>query len=251
MAAANDQILNKYGGLIAGGIVLILFAYVISVFVVYGIEKEKTTIGASYALGVNRNQLMLHYLCHPVVVSFLAGAIGCMIGFASIGDSTIMGSCYEYFSIPNMESVYPPYLIVYDADGSNDDGCFFFDFCGSDVSDDEGYDSPLCVSHIHGQGVRLQDKGIKKLYLDGNFYVIAVGAAICIPLAKKCMNLMYPLMVSNVNCGMNLHYPWRMYAIEYVAVLVLYFVMNGLLTSKLKKINLAEVLKNRVILLKK
>lgn len=162
MAAANDQILNKYGGLIAGGIVLILFAYVISVFVVYGIEKEKTTIGASYALGVNRNQLMLHYLCLPVVVSFLAGAIGCMIGFASIGDSTIMGSCYEYFSIPNMESVYPPYLIVYDADGSNDAGCFFFDFCGSDVSDDEGYDSPLCVSYIHGQGVRLQDKGNQK-----------------------------------------------------------------------------------------
>lgn len=103
MAAANDQILNKYGGLIAGGIVLILFAYVISVFVVYGIEKEKTTIGASYALGVNRNQLMLHYLCHPVVVSFLAGAIGCMIGFASIGDSTIMGSCYEYFSISQIQ----------------------------------------------------------------------------------------------------------------------------------------------------
>ena len=35
-------------------------------------------------------------------------------------------------------------------------------------------------------------KEIKKLYLDGNFYVIAVGAAICIPLAKKCMDLMYP-----------------------------------------------------------
>lgn len=113
MAAANDQVLNKYGGLLAGGIVLVLFAYVISVFVVYGIEKENTTIGALYALGVNRNQLMLHYLCLPVVVSFLAGAIGCMIGFASIGGSTIMGSCYKYFSIPNMESVYPPYLIVY------------------------------------------------------------------------------------------------------------------------------------------
>lgn len=53
------------------------------------------------------------------------------------------------------------------------------------------------------------------------------------------------LMVSNVNCGMNLHYPWRMYVIVYVAVLVLYFVMNGLLTSKTKKVNLAEVLKNR------
>lgn len=38
---------------------------------------------------------------------------------------------------------------------------------------------------------------------------------------------------------------WRMYVIVYVAVLMLYFVRNGLLTSKLKKVNLAEVLKNR------
>lgn len=36
-----------------------------------------------------------------------------------------------------------------------------------------------------------------------------------------------------------------MYVIVYVAVLMLYFVMNGLLTSKLKKVNLEEVLKNR------
>ncbi len=504
MAAANDQILNKYGGLIAGGIVLILFAYVISVFVVYGIEKENTTIGALYALGVNRNQLMLHYLCLPVVVSFLAGAIGCMIGFASIGDSTIMGSCYEYFSIPNMESVYPPYLIVYGlvlppvisalvnwivirgklnrpalqmlkneqksqpmkqiklgkmnfvrafrirqimreartsltvvggmfisllilmlglncyvmcqhiskdnkADtkfeylytykypeetvpeggyeaftktvkkenmgynlevailGIEEDNPFFdvkltdsksdvvissamaekyglkkgdvfvvedeeakmhYAFTVHDITqyatsfyifmdidcmremfgEDEDYfnqvfsdkelDIPTgrlygvttkkdieksadvfiqqmmpmvvmmtvvsslifavvmylmmkvmidrCAFHISMVKVfGYRTKEIKKLYLDGNFYVIAIGAAICIPLAKKCMDLMYPLMVSNVSCGMNLHYPWQMYAIVYIAVLVLYFVMNGLLTSKLKKVNLAEVLKNR------
>lgn len=504
MAAANDQVLNKYGGLLAGGIVLVLFAYVISVFVVYGIEKENTTIGALYALGVNRNQLMLHYLCLPVVVSFLAGAIGCMIGIASIGGSTIMGSCYEYFSIPNMESVYPPYLIVYGlvlppvisalvnwivirgklnrpalqmlkneqksqpmkqiklgkmnfvrafrirqimreartsltvvggmfisllilmlglncyvmcqhiskdnkADtkfeylytykypeetvpeggyeaftktvkkenmgynlevailGIEEDNPFFdvkltdsksdvvissamaekYDLKKGDVfvvedeeakmhyaftvhditqyatsfyifmdidcmremfGEDEDYynqvfsdkelDIPTgrlygvttkkdieksadvfiqqmmpmvvmmtvvsslifavvmylmmkvmidrCAFHISMVKVfGYRTKEIKKLYLDGNFYVIAVGAAICIPLAKKCMDLMYPLMVSNVSCGMNLHYPWQMYAIVYIAVLVLYFVMNGLLTSKLKKVNLAEVLKNR------
>lgn len=504
MAAANDQALNKYGGLLAGGIVLVLFAYVISVFVVYGIEKENTTIGALYALGVNRNQLMLHYLCLPVVVSFLAGAIGCMIGFASIGGSTIMGSCYEYFSIPNMESVYPPYLIVYGlvlppvicalvnwivirgklnrpalqmlkneqksqpmkqiklgkmnfvrafrirqimreartsltvvggmfisllilmlglncfcmcqhiskdnkADtkfeylytykypeetvpeggyeaftktvkkenmgynlevailGIEEDNPFFdvnltdsksdvvissamaekyslkkgdvfvvedeeakmhYAFTVHDITqyatsfyifmdidcmremfgEDEDYynqvfsdkelDVPTgrlygvttkkdikksadvfiqqmmpmvvmmtvvsslifvvvmylmmkvmidrCEFHISMVKVfGYRTKEIKKLYLDGNFYVIAVGAAICIPLAKKCMDLMYPLMVSNVSCGMNLHYPWQMYAIVYIAVLVLYFVINGLLTLKLKKVNLAEVLKNR------
>lgn len=504
MAAANDQVLNKYGGLLAGGIVLVLFAYVISVFVVYGIEKENTTIGALYALGVNRNQLMLHYLCLPVVVSFLAGVIGCMIGFASIGGSTIMGSCYEYFSIPNMESVYPPYLIAYGlvlppvisalinwivirgklnrpalqmikneqksqpmkqiklgkmnfvrafrirqiireartsltvvggmfisllilmlglncyvmcqhiskenkADtkfeylytykypeetvpeggyeaftktvkkenmgynlevailGIKEDNPFFevtltdsksdvvissamaekyglkkgdvfvvedeeakmhYAFTVHDITqyatsfyifmdidcmremfgEDEDYynqvfsdkelDIPTgrlygvttkkdieksadvfiqqmmpmvvmmtvvsslifavvmylmmkvmidrCAFHISMVKVfGYRTKEIKKLYLDGNFYVIALGAAVCIPMAKKCMDLMYPLMVSNVNCGMNLHYPWRMYVIVYVAVLVLYFVMNGLLTSKLKKVNLAEVLKNR------
>ncbi|MGN0325230.1 MAG: FtsX-like permease family protein [Lachnospiraceae bacterium] len=504
LAAANDQVLNKYGGLIAGGIVLVLFAYVISVFVVYGIEKENTTIGALYALGVKRNELILHYLCLPVIISFLAGAIGCMIGFASIGGSTIMGSCYSYFSIPNMESVYPPYLIVYglvlppvisalvnwfvirgklnrpalqmlkneqksrhmkqvrlgkmnfvrafrirqiireartsftviggmfisllilmlgldcyvmcrhiSEDNKTDtkfeylytykypeemvpDGGYeaftrtvkketmgynleiailgitqenpFFEvsltdsksevvissalaekyglkkgdvfvvedeeakmhyaFTVHDITQyatsfyifmdiacmremfgmDENYYNQVfsdreldietgrlygvttkkdiekaadvfiqqmgsmvvmmtvvsslifavvmylmikvmidrCAFHISMVKVfGYRTKEIKKLYLDGNFYVIAVGAAICIPLAKKCMDLMYPFMVSNISCGMNLHFPWQIYAIVYVAVLVLYFVINGLLTSKLKKVNLAEVLKNR------
>lgn len=504
MAAANDQVLNKYGGLLAGGIVLILFAYVISVFVVYGIEKENATIGALYALGVKRNQLILHYLCLPVVISFFSGAIGCVIGFASIGGSTIMGSCYKYFSIPNMDSVYPPYLMVYGlvlppvisslvnwfviraklnrpalqmlkneqksrhmkqirlgkmsfvrafrirqivremrtsltvvggmfvsllflmlglncyvmcqhisednkADtkfeylytykypeervpeggyeaftktvkkenmgynldisilGITKDNPFFdvsltdskrevvissamaekyglnkgdvftvedeeakmhYAFTVDDITqyatsfyifmdidcmremfggDDDYYNQvfsdkeldietgrlygvttkkdieksadvfinqmmPMvimmtvvsslifvvvmylmmkvmidrCAFHISMVKVfGYRTKEIKKLYLDGNFYVIAVGAAICIPLAKKCMDLMYPLMVSNVNCGMNLHYPWQMYVIVYVGVLLLYFIINGLLTGKLNRVNLAEALKNR------
>ena len=50
-AAAGDVIMNKIGGLIAGVIVLILFAYVISVFVVHQIENEASVIGALYALG--------------------------------------------------------------------------------------------------------------------------------------------------------------------------------------------------------
>ena len=103
-----------------------------------------------------------------------------------------------------------------------------------------------CAFHISMVKVfGYRTKEIKKLYLDGNFYVIAVGTAICIPLAKKCMDLMYPFMVSNVSCGMNLHYPWQMYAIVYIGVLVLYFVINGLLTKKLNRVNLAEMLKNR------
>ena len=36
-------------------------------------------------------------------------------------------------------------------------------------------------------------KEIKKLYLDGNFYMIAVGALISVPLSKKLMDAMYPV----------------------------------------------------------
>lgn len=503
-AAASDQIINKYGGLIAGVIVLVLFAYVISVFVVYGIEKENMTIGALYALGVKKNELIFHYLCLPVAVTFFAGIIGCLIGFGAIGDSTIMGNCYTYFSIPHMETVYPPYLLVYglvlppvissvvnwlvirkklnkpalqmlrneqkesrisninlgnmgfisrfrirqmlrevrtsltvvggmfisllilmlglncynmcihiSEDNKADtkfeylytykypeetvpDGGYeafskgmkkenlgynldvtilgitkenpFFDVNLTDsksevvissamaekygikpgeivvLNDEEAemhyaftvkeiaqYSTSFyvfmdidCMRELFGEsenhynqvfadkeldidtgrlyGVTTKRdiekaadvfieqmrpmismmigfsilifavvmylmmkvmidrcafhismvkvfgyraKEIKKLYLNGNFYVIAVGAAICIPLAKKCMDLMYPAMVCNVACSMNLTFSWQMYVLIYVGILITYFVINELLVGRLKKVNLADVLKNR------
>lgn len=503
-AAAGDQIINKYGGLIAGVIVLVLFAYVISVFVVYGIEKENMTIGALYALGVKKNELIFHYLCLPVAVTFLSGTISCLIGFGAIGDSTIMGNCYTYFSIPHMETVYPPYLLVYGlvlppvisivvnwlvirkklnkpalqmlrneqkesrisninlgnmgfisrfrirqmlrevrtsltvvggmfisllilmlglncynmcihiSEDNKADTKFeylytykypeetvpeggyeafskgmkkenlgynldvtilgitkenpFFDVNLTDsksevvissamaekygiktgeivvLNDEEAemnyaftvkeitpYSTSFyvfmdidCMRELFGEsdtyynqvfsdkeldinpgrlygvttkmdiekaadvfieqmrpmismmigfsilifavvmylmmkvmidrcafhismvkvfGYRANE--IKKLYLNGNFYVIAVGAAICIPLAKKCMDLMYPAMVCNVACSMNLTFSWQMYTLIYVGILITYFVINELLVGRLKKVNLAEVLKNR------
>ncbi len=503
-AAANDQMINKYGGLIAGVIVLVLFAYVISVFVVYGIEKENATIGALYALGVKKKELIRHYLCLPIAVTVLAGVLGCIIGFCAIGGSTIMGNCYAYFSIPKMETVYPGYLIVYgiilppvisavvnwfvirkklnrpalqmlrneqksgsisniklgkcgfvtafrirqmlrevrtsatviggmfisllilmlgldcyvmctniSKDNKEDtkfeylytykypeesvpEGGYeafartvkknnlgynldvtilgitqenpFFDvelteskkdvvissamaekydiepgeivvledeeaemnyaFTVKDIAQystsfyvfmdidsmrelfgESGsyYNQVFAAEELDVESERLyavttkkdiekaadvfinemtpmitmmiscsvlifavvmylmmkvmidrsafhismvkvfgyRTKEIKKLYLNGNFYVIAVGAAICIPLAKKCMDLMYPVMVSNVACGMNLSFSWQLYAAIYVGIIVLCAVINELLVGRLKRVNLAEVLKNR------
>lgn len=503
-AAANDQIINKYGGIIAGAIVLVLFAYVISVFVVYGIEKENATIGALYALGVKRNELILHYLCLPVVITFIAGALGCALGFGAIGKSTIMGNCYSYFSIPHMETVYPPYLLVYGMllppvlsalvnwlvirnkldkpalqllrneqktgrmshiklDGlgfitsfrirqmlreartsltviggmfiallilmlgldcysmcknisednkadtkfeylytykypeetvpeggyeafsktmkkenlgynlevtvlgiteenpffeveltdsksevvissamaekygihadevivlEDEDAEMYYAFTVKDIAQystsfyvfmdidymrelfgesDRYYNQvfadreldieagrlyavttkadiekasdvfihemtpmitmmtilPILIfavvmylmmkvmidrSAFHISMVKVfgyRTREIKKLYLNGNFYVIAVGAAICIPLAKKCMDMMYPVLVSNVACSMTLAFPWYLYAAVYAGVIAVYLVINQLLVGKLQKVNLAEVLKNR------
>lgn len=503
-AAANDQIINKYGGIIAGGIVLILFAYVISVFVVYGIEKENSTIGALYALGVRKSELIMHYLCLPVIITLIAGGIGCLLGFQSIGGSTIMGNCYSYFSIPQMSPVYPPYLVVYGvvlppvisaivnwlvirkklnkpalvmlrneqktgrmsnirlgklgfiatfrirqmlreartsftviggmfisllilmlglncyvmckhistankADtrfeylytykfpeetvpeggyeafaktmkkenlgynldvtvlGITEDNPFFeveltdsksevvissamaekygikegellvleneaeecyHAFMVSDIAEystsfyvfmeidrmrelfgeSDGYynqvfaDKKLDIDQNRLYGVTTKrdiekaadvfihemtpmitmmisfsvlifavvmylmmkvmiDRSafhismvkvfgyrtgeIKKLYLNGNFYVIAAGAAISIPLTKKCMDMIYPVMVANVACSMKVDFSWQMYAVIYVAILLVYLVINELLVGRLKKVNLAEVLKNR------
>lgn len=112
-AAANDQIINKVAGIIAGVIIMILFTYVISVFVVHGIEKESSFIGALYALGVKRQDLMFHYLMLPVVVTFLAGVIGTMLGFSKAGIDYQMLECYNYFSIPKMQVQHPLYLILY------------------------------------------------------------------------------------------------------------------------------------------
>lgn len=86
---------------------------------------------------------------------------------------------------------------------------------------------------------------IKKLYLNGNFYVIAVGALICIPAAKKVMDMLYPAMVANVGCAMDIGFSARMYGIIYVGVLAVYLVIHRILAGRINKVNLAEALKNR------
>ena len=90
-----------------------------------------------------------------------------------------------------------------------------------------------------------RSKELKKLYLNGNFYMVAVGAAICLPVSKIVMNAMYPYLVSNVACGLDLGLSWQIYAGIYVAILVLYFIINYLLVRRLGKIVPAEFLKNR------
>lgn len=503
-AAGEDQVINKLGGLIAGVIVMVLFTYVISVFVIHGIEKESSVIGALYALGVKRKDLIRHYLQLPVTVTILAGLIGTGIAFSNIGIPVQMQDCYDYFSIPKLKVVYPGYLMVYsvimppvvallvnyfvirkslsktvlsllkeekkeskisninlgkmgfirlfqirqmlrevrtgftvifgmfisllilmlgldcyvmcnhiksaaetdtkfeymytykypeeevvkDGEeafaktlkreaygynlevtllgikkenpyfdvniekaenkvvisssvsekyklGKGDDivlkdeeegrnyaftvtdvveySTGFYVFMDMDsmrklfeesddyynvVFSDKKLDIPAgrlysttsreelvqssgvfvdmmmpMVSMMTGVaalifcvvmylmlkvmvdrsafGISLvkifgyRTREIRKLYLNGNFYTILVGAAISVPLSKKVMDLMYPYMVSNVACGMNLEFGWKLYALIFAAVIVIYLVVNQVLVYRINKIVPAEVLKNR------
>ncbi len=86
---------------------------------------------------------------------------------------------------------------------------------------------------------------IRRLYLNGNAAVAAIGAIICIPIAKLIMDKAYPYFIANIACGMNIKFPWYLYAGLFCAVMAVYFIVNAVLVNKLKKISPAEALKNR------
>ena len=112
-ASADDVIINKFGGILAGVIALILFSYVISVFTVHSIDSDSEVIGTLSALGVSHGALLRHYLVLPTLISALGGICGTLLGFSSIGAAYQMQDTASYFSYPAVNAYYPPYLLIY------------------------------------------------------------------------------------------------------------------------------------------
>ena len=88
------------------------------------------------------------------------------------------------------------------------------------------------------------DKEIRKMYLSGNFFLIAIGAFPAIALSKIMIDALYPLMISNVACGMDLRMTPLVYAGIYVFIVGSCFLITLLLTGRVRRIRPAEVLKN-------
>ena len=87
---------------------------------------------------------------------------------------------------------------------------------------------------------------VRRMYLDGNFYMVAIGALVIIPLCKLIMDYIYPrYLVSNVGVGISPSYTPEMYVIIFAGIIGLYLLINLVLTGRLRKITPAEVLKNR------
>lgn len=114
-AAAGDMQMNKSVGLLAGVIVMVLFTYVISVFVIHQIQRESSVIGALYALGAKKKDLIWHYIALPTLITFAGGLVGSALGFSKFGISVQMADTYNYFSVPEFQPIYPLYLIIYAA----------------------------------------------------------------------------------------------------------------------------------------
>ncbi len=112
-ASSDDVQINVNVGMMAGALIMILISYVISVFTVHSIDQESTIIGALYALGMKRKQLMLHYTLLPVVLCLLGGIFGTCIGNSHFMLEQMASDTVAYFSIPSIESSHSLFLILY------------------------------------------------------------------------------------------------------------------------------------------
>lgn len=113
-AAYDDEITDLYASTVVGVIALILFAYVISVFVIHSIDRESSVIGALYSLGVKRSSIAFGYIVIPVIVTFLAGAAGTLIAlYTPVGIPSEMHESFSYYSNPDMTLKIKPFVLIY------------------------------------------------------------------------------------------------------------------------------------------
>jgi len=86
---------------------------------------------------------------------------------------------------------------------------------------------------------------INRLYINGNTFLIVVGTFVSVPLAKVIMDAVYPYLVSNVSCAIDLSMePW-IYGAVFLGCILIYMVIHFMLVMRIRRISPNEVLKNR------
>ncbi|MCD7893852.1 MAG: hypothetical protein LUG60_09145 [Erysipelotrichaceae bacterium] len=89
------------------------------------------------------------------------------------------------------------------------------------------------------------DKEIRKLYLDGQFIIVAISAVLLIPLSKFIMDACWPFLIANISCGIDLHFDFYLYILIYVGILLCYIIVRQVLILHIRKADVIAILKNR------
>ena len=89
------------------------------------------------------------------------------------------------------------------------------------------------------------EKNVKKLYLGSNFYTVLVTGVIAVPVSKALVDIVFPYMVYNVAGSFNTAFIVIEYLMIAGIILASYFVSSLILQRYLKKVELAEILKER------
>ena len=108
----------------------------------------------------------------------------------------------------------------------------------------------VMVDHAAGSIALFKLFGYRKrelsaLFLNGNTVLIALGVLVSIPLSKRIMDAMYPYLVSNVACSIDLRFPPWIYAALFAGCMAIYMVIHAALARRMRRIQPNEVLKNR------
>ena len=56
---------------------------------------------------------MNHYVMLPTVIAAVSGVIGTLIGYSKVGVRVQMQDCYNYYSLPDLNVIIMPYLLIY------------------------------------------------------------------------------------------------------------------------------------------
>ena len=108
----------------------------------------------------------------------------------------------------------------------------------------------VMIDHAAGSIALLKLFGYRRrelsaLFLNGNTLLIAMGVLVSIPLSKRIMDAMYPYLVSNVPCAIDLRFePW-IYAALFAGCMLIYALIHTFLARRIRRIAPNEILKNR------
>lgn len=112
-SSAEKVMIYRVTAIIGGIILLMLFSYIIALFVMHNIDKESKIIGVYYSMGVPKSDLIKHYIVEPVLISFLGGVVGTLIGFSPIGVRALIDQTVSLYSVPEFGSSVQWYIAAY------------------------------------------------------------------------------------------------------------------------------------------
>ncbi|WP_234121299.1 FtsX-like permease family protein [Clostridium hydrogenum] len=88
----NESMLSY--AIMAGILLTVIIAYILAVFASSNIEKESTVIGAIFALGYLKKELIRHYMILPIIIVMIGSVVGTVLGINGI--TWFVATSYSY-----------------------------------------------------------------------------------------------------------------------------------------------------------
>ncbi len=92
-------------------ILIAVIAFIFAITISNTIEKEASVIGTLRASGYSKEELIVHYMSMPLIVTFVGAILGNIVGYTLFMD-TAVGLYYNSYSLPSCEAVLSPIALV-------------------------------------------------------------------------------------------------------------------------------------------